>query len=47
VYGLELAAGVIPGPIVTVPVGNGLQAAPGAGIGAGTKGGGGGGGKGG
>jgi len=42
VYGLELAGGVIPGPLVTVPVGNGLQLTPGAGgAGGGSKGGGG------
>jgi hypothetical protein len=40
IYGLELAGGVVPGPVVTVPVGNGLSAVPGVG-------GGGGGGKGG
>ncbi len=27
-YGLELAGGVIPGPIVTVPIGGGVQVAP-------------------
>ncbi|HEX3313329.1 MAG TPA: hypothetical protein VHR72_00505, partial [Gemmataceae bacterium] len=39
IYGLELAGGVVPGPIVTVPVGNGLSAIP---AGGGGKGGGGG-----
>jgi hypothetical protein len=43
IYGLELAGGVVPGPVVTVPVGNGLSAAVPSG--GGGKGGGGGGGQ--
>ena len=42
IYGLELAGGIVPGPVVTVPVGNGLSAIP-TGGGGGGKGGGGGG----
>jgi hypothetical protein len=34
-YGLELAGGVVPGPVVTVPVGGGLSVSPGAGSGGG------------
>ncbi|MBV9122019.1 MAG: hypothetical protein JO112_01505 [Planctomycetes bacterium] len=51
VFGLELAGGVVPGPVVTVPVGGGLQVSPGGGGGGagagGRRGGGGGGGGGG